>query len=73
MNRATIISAIFIGEHRSLGYYNGVRYELNITDTGGKICISRRDGNGGFDGGFCPYDTINSFLRNWTSIENLDQ
>lgn len=46
----------------SLGYQNSQEYLLTLRDKGGSS-ISRIDGTG-----VCPYDSLSSFLRNWTNI-----
>ena len=58
------ISAKFIGEN-SLGYEHGKEYVLSITIIS-KVQIVRLKGSG-----LCLYDSINSFLANWTNIRTI--
>lgn len=53
------IEATFKGDDGSLGYRANNRYVLKVDD----MEISRIDGTGK-----CVYDSLKSFLRNWSSI-----
>jgi hypothetical protein len=57
------ISAKFIGLNGSLGYKTGQTYELYVA---GKY-IKRLDNSGA-----CLYDSISSFLINWTDITIIE-
>lgn len=46
----------------SLGYKHGNNYDLKILNKKG-ISIVRLDGSGG-----CVYESLSSFLTNWTDI-----
>jgi hypothetical protein len=57
-----IIKARFIGKD-SLGYQFGKEYILLTEDL---TSIKRSDGSG-----VCPYNSIRSFLNNWTDIQGI--
>jgi hypothetical protein len=74
------IIATFIGTD-SLGYEHGKIYVLKIWDNSTSkfsrilshgllheppIAICREDG-----AGFCPYQTIETFLQNWNNIKHI--
>lgn len=54
--------ARFIGEDGSLGYKNGEIYNLQMIG----MIIQRTDGKG-----TCTYESLSSFLKNWTDIQTI--
>lgn len=59
-----IIQAVFTGTD-SLGYKKGTSYRLKVCDVSCST-IQREDGTGG-----CTYNSLASFLRNWSDIKVL--
>ena len=57
------IKAEFIGSS-SLGYKTGKEYEIEVNDRKG-MSVKRCDGDG-----LCYYESISSFLKNWTNIKH---
>jgi len=59
------ISAVFQGENDSLGYKTGKRYTLTVRQklTNKFIVINEEKDNR------CDYESIISFLNNWTDIQ----
>jgi hypothetical protein len=67
---ATKVKAIFTGQDGSCGYKHGKEYSLvlNHTEGGrGKIEIAPFDD----EAGFCSYNSINAFMRNWNNVQNI--
>lgn len=56
-----LINAKFIGENGSLGYIHGKVYNLAIDKN--TIYLNGKNNNHE-----CPYQTIESFLKNWDVI-----
>lgn len=56
------IKAVFTGKD-SMGYENGYPYVLKVSNNRG-MDISRVDGTGK-----CSYQSLSSFLKNWSSIK----
>ncbi len=56
------ITATFTGKD-SLGYENGKTYELQLANFRAKS-IQKLDGTG-----ICVYQSLSSFLKNWTDIQ----
>ena len=52
--------ARFIGKDGSMGFKTGQKYELKSKCANNKIIVKTAN-----DKLFCPYDSIESFLRNW--------
>lgn len=52
--------ARFIGKDGSMGFKTGQKYELKSKCVNNKIIVKTIN-----DKLFCPYDSIESFLRNW--------
>lgn len=60
------IKAKFIGRN-SRGYQHNLEYVLHIAEYGG-MSVRRTDGTG-----YCPYQSLSAFLRNWTNIITLEK
>lgn len=58
------IEATFKGIDGSFGYETGKTYELILLNKGA-MAVSRGDGSG-----FCEYQSISAFLKNWTDIKD---
>lgn len=63
------IRATFIGKDGSLGFRNGVDYQLTVST--GKILEIRGTGEAGQV--VCIYGSFTSFLSNWDNIQNITQ
>nr|DAH62621.1 MAG TPA: hypothetical protein [Caudoviricetes sp.] len=57
--------ARFIGKDGSMGFKNGEIYKLKSKCVNNKIIVKTAN-----DKLFCPYESIESFLRNWEIKEN---
>lgn len=57
--------ARFIGKDGSMGFKNGEIYKLKSKCANNKIIVKTTN-----DKLFCPYKSIESFLRNWEIKEN---
>ena len=55
----------FIGKDGSMGFKNGEIYKLKSKCENNKIIVKTAN-----DKLFCPYKSIESFLRNWKIKEN---
>jgi len=67
---ATKVKAIFRGQDGSCGYEHGKEYTILIShsDKGrGLIDIV----TAGDDGGYCSYNSICAFLRNWDNVRSV--
>lgn len=61
----SIISAKFIGKDKSLGYIKNKTYELRIYKNSNMI---RRESD---RAGLCVYNSLSSFLENWTNVKTI--
>lgn len=59
----TRVSATFIGQDGSMGYKNNHTYNLVVLKTA-PIVVCREENNSGE----CVYQSLSSFLKNWTNI-----
>ena len=59
-----VISARFVGADGSLGYRNGLVYDLYVWSTTRYPVVIRR-----MDGGYCPYSSEVAFGRNWEIVD----
>lgn len=57
--------AKFIGKDDSMGFKNGVTYEIKSKCMNDVIIIKTMDGKL-----WCPYKSIESFIENWDISEN---
>lgn len=55
------VRATFVGKQGSLGYQTGHTYNLTIK------------GNDVRQPGFCPYSSVETFLKNWNIIEVVEK
>lgn len=57
--------ARFIGKNDSMGFKNGQIYKLKSKCVNNKIIVKTAN-----DKLFCPYESIETFLRNWEIKES---
>jgi len=67
----TKINAVFKGQDGSCGYKTNKEYQLKIKHTNrGRGLISINSSS--TDGGFCQYNSLMAFLRNWDNIRVIN-
>ena len=69
-----IVNARFSGENGSMGYMRGAMYALLVKQHWfGKVSICAMRNNDGklvpITDSWCPYDSLELFLRNWKVME----
>lgn len=61
-----LVNARFIGEDKSRGFSNGYSYKLRLIRLRGNSFLALSVG--AEDGLYCEYESVFSFLSNWTEV-----